>query len=374
MTAYNEDNSLRELLEHLYKIALEHTSNNVSAGEIVRDTRLSLREVKEQGNKAILNNWVIVDLVSDDGEWIIRISQSGIKKLNELENREKRKNSEIKIESKRKINPIITVLMVVWFVFGMTMGILALNGYFIPESEQPISVSKEYLVSIETLNEPGINTAKAEAITGFVTLTGDIILKSTQFSAQNPIKVDVALYPDESFEEHSDKIIETLPEPFWIFFPDAINIENKEKKNNGFAIINLTKSFDPPKIAGSGTIIFSKGGNNEVLLIEPRELGLISDLINDKFSKPVSFLYTLGSAVPKGSVMNNTVIYGNESITIEKAEFSILTSEKVRYFVEIKTADSLRSLENNKETSFGVWLAITFGPIGLAIVIILKKH
>ena len=54
--AYDEDDSLKKLLSHLYKIALEHTFNNASAEEIVRDTRLSLREVKEQGNKAILNN------------------------------------------------------------------------------------------------------------------------------------------------------------------------------------------------------------------------------------------------------------------------------------------------------------------------------
>jgi len=273
--------------------------------------------------------------------------------------------------SKGKLNRIIILTMVIWFIFGMSMGVLALDGYFINESTQPISVSKEYLVHIETMNESVGSKSTSQGITAFVTLKGNILLTSTQFSAQNKIKVDVDLAPADSLEDHDEKIIETLPEPFWIIIPDAVNIDDQLEQRE-YAIINLTKSLSSPKITGSGTIIFSKGGNNEIYIVEPRELHKISDLITEKSHKPVTFTYDMGKGLEEGVNVTNTVYFEDDSTTrIDAPEFSILSSENIQYFADIKTSDSLRSLENTKQTSFSIWMA---GTIGVGTAILFRKH
>ena len=274
---------------------------------------------------------------------------------------------------KGKFNRVIIVGIIIWFIFGISMSFLAIDGYFLKENVQPVSVSKEYLISVETSNETEGIHAKASGLKGFMTLKGTIDLTSTLFSAQNEIKINSKLFPDDSFEGYEDRVIETLPEPFWIIIPDAKNIINDKIIERDFAIINLTKSYDPPSIVGNGTIIFTKGGNNEIFLIDPQELDKINGLFDT--GKNITFTYQLGKALPVGSNVTNVAYFEEDGSTyIDYVEFSILTSENISYFVEIKTADSLGTLESSKETSLGIWLAVTFGPIGLGMAFLFRKH
>jgi len=147
--SYDEDKALQKILDHLYKLALEHTYNNAAAEEIVRDTGLSLRAVKEQGNNAILHNWVIVDSRADDGEWIIRINQSGINKLKELENK-KLEKPQIASTKKSKSKSPIRKIKFRYIVGGFT--IIAAIIFIITSTEEriePSTIENPELISEE---------------------------------------------------------------------------------------------------------------------------------------------------------------------------------------------------------------------------------
>jgi len=90
LEARHHDKSLRILLTCLYKGGLENRSNKFIPEQLTQLTRLTPKQVKEQGNRADLNDWVTVFGRAADNRWLlISINTWGIEKLKQLEQAEK---------------------------------------------------------------------------------------------------------------------------------------------------------------------------------------------------------------------------------------------------------------------------------------------
>ena len=97
------------------------------------------------------------------------------------------------------------------------------------------------------------------------------------------------------------------------------------------------------------------------------ELDNVTDLIWDRLPN-AEFTYS----IPENR--NDTIISHDDGfVEVEPAVFSKLLSETESYQVEIKSSDALNSIEDTKKEGFGLWMAGTFGPMGIAIIF-LRRH
>ena len=290
------------------------------------------------------------------------------KQLEENSPQEKKKATKVsikKIKSEKKIRRYVLVGIIVWFVIGMTMGLLELNGSFLPIHEQPIQISKEYFVMYQVSEEEGFEGATSTGYAGDAKIEGEIVLKSTLFSADNQIHIKAEFDSEDLGGHDFPSLIKVLPSDYWVLFPDASNLIDGEIKNKELAIINMERNKN--SISGNGTIIYSSGGIKEIFVVEPRELANLSDLIRDRLPN-AEFTYSIPEN-RNGSI----ILHDSGFVEVEHTVFSKLLSKTESYQVEIKSSDALNSIENTRKTGFGLWMAGTFGPMGIAIIF-LRRH
>lgn len=272
------------------------------------------------------------------------------KEDNELKNEKKLHN--------KKIKPWVILGIVCWIVIGISFAFLNLTGYYIPTHTESIKISKDYLVYFEEWTESGYHGQS----TG-LTLSGDIIFNSTSFSAKNPINVMIELKPNV-FVDDNPNIFQSVPQPLSVFFVGTTIPDPEPDDNDGVTRIFLKQSFNPDRLIASGTIIYSQGGTHEIYLVDPRETGLVSDLLTVNEPPNVIVLSQVPDPPKITERMDNN---GKKFPTPSRLD---LTSETKPYTFEIKQSDALNSLESEKINNFGIWLGITFGPTGILGIII----
>lgn len=277
----------------------------------------------------------------------------------------KHKNPDANIRSVNKHRRYVLAGIIIWFVIGISMSLLELNGYFLPVRENPIPISKEYFVIYQESEEERFGGATTTGYSGESKIEGQIILKSTLFSAGNQINI-LAEFDSEGFGGHDfPSLIKVLPSDYWVLFPDASNIVDGKITNKDLAIINMESREN--SISGNGTIIYSSGGIKDIFVIDPRELDSVADLVRDRLPD-AEFIYS----IPENR--NGSIIFHDSGfIEVEHTVFSKLLSKLETYQIEIKSADDLNSLDDSKKTGFGLWIGLTFGNIGIAVVF-LRRH
>lgn len=263
---------------------------------------------------------------------------------------------------------MIWAALVVWSIFGATMSVLNLAGFFIPVHEEPIQISKEYTVHfVKSINSfQNVTTVSGEAVN--MKLNGEIVLKSTLFSTQNPIDVQIKLRPNTDLDPNDIVLLKTLPQPFSVFFVNANNYYNKLSDNTNLAIIDLIASADSSTMSGNGRIVYSQSGEHEIYVLDPRETLLKSKLLAANL--PSSTVILLPEV--ESPIVDHTSVDKNNSI--EATIYSIPNSEPKPYHIEIKQADALNSLDADKQQAFGIWLTLVLAPDAIIGILGLRKR
>lgn len=262
----------------------------------------------------------------------------------------------------KKFNPYVIVTISIWLIIGISFSMLNLTGFFIPTHEESIKISKDYRVYFETWT----NSTYSGQSSG-LNLNGEVTFQSTLFSAKNPIDVTIELTPNV-FVDENPLVFESVPQPVSVFFVGTSTPNSDPEDIDDVTRIFLKQSTDPEKLTGSGTIIYSQGGTHEIYLIDPRETGLVHDLLSVNEPPNVIIL----SQVPEPPIYKNLFDENGNPFPIPTR--MDLASETEPYFFEIRQSDALNSLESEKINTFAIWLAIAIGPVGIVITLLMRQH
>lgn len=355
--SYDENKALQKILDHLYKMALEHTYNNASAEEIVRDTGLSLRAVKEQGNNAIIHNWVIVDSRSDDGEWIIRIDASGIKKLKELEKqgslkpsktwKDKTLTSELVEIPKKRFQKLLLppIILIVLCLIGV--GLVHFDVVFVND-DKIIPFQRSYLFSNVVLEE-GKELKELLVMNYFFDMNGTLQLHTTSRSAQNPIQISITLEPYNVEQSSPRPLSNAMPKTLKYVFPDALDVSvdppvvtlPKE------VIIELKQKVDPLRYEGNKKIKYEDPSSYDFYLLERAQME---------------------KAINGSVTINYSFNIQNDERKIFMAELENTGNEKIRIGDFAQTLDA----EERKSNWFKFFIATAFTSVIPIIAILVK--
>lgn len=354
--SYDENKALQKILEHLYKMALEHSSNNAGADEIVRDTGLSLRAVKEQGNNAILHNLVIVDVVADDGEWIIRINASGIKKLQELEKqsspelsktwKDKIPASEITEIPKKRFRKFLLppIILIAFCLIGI--GLVHFDVLFVND-DKIIPFQRSYLFSNVVLEE-GEELPELLVMNYFFDMNGTLQLDTTSRSTQNPIQISITLEPFNVEQSSPRPLSNVMPKTLKYVFPDAIDV-----------------SVDPPVVTLPKQVIMELKLKEDPLRYEGNK--------KIKYEDPNSYDFYLLERVQMEKAIDGSVTINysfdiqNEDEKIFMAELENTGNEKIR----IGDFSQTLNAEERKSNWFKFFIATAISsviPIGAILL------
>lgn len=293
---------------------------------------------------------------------------------------------------KNKSRYIFISVLIIITVIGSIQIVHSLNGGYIQEKIEPIPLWKQYSVGFPVYNQPGIVSAQAQYFYGLSNIRGDLNLKTTLFSTNNEIDVEVILEPDflqsmtstavfttpegeleELLEEPNSEIVfsnlmDALPQNYFVIFVGAENIENLEN-NDRFAIIKLTRNSDYPVIHGGGTIMFDLSGEREILFLDPDELSEFLDIRKEFTSDTISFRYTVKNSTGFTPPSDPDMKYA----LVSPDAFAFLVDGKTVYTKNIQSADALDNLEIQNLTYAAIGMATVIAGLSIFIPLILRK-
>jgi len=225
------------------------------------------------------------------------------------------------------------------------MSVLSLMGTF-DENLPPniIHFTKSYFVSY-VISEPqvipyGESRIIGHGDTGRFIMEGTVTLKSNSFSAQNPINVEVELFPPKDFNGFNPETWNVFPDNYFAYFPkaglyDPLSGTTSYEKS---VIIKLNKISGSYKIAGSEQIIYPHEGEFEYQILDPRELDKLGSLKGD-----IELQYSLA---PSG--------------------LSLVQDTEYESKIRIDSSNSIQNILSDRKTNFYYWLAFTLSmPSGI---------
>ncbi|EIJ66045.1 hypothetical protein BD31_I1305 [Candidatus Nitrosopumilus salaria BD31] len=284
-----------------------------------------------------------------------------------------------------------------WFFLGLCIivifaGIIqltyAFTGGYVEEISKPLPLWKQYQVGFTTVDLPGKYVTHYEYLHGLANVRGDLNLSSTSFSVKNKIHVDIILRPElkevgyetakftvenPPFENSTivvydghkfQKLMDTFPQPFFIVFVGAENIENIEKNNDRFAIINVTRNYDKVYFEGSGDIEFELDGERTILFLDPTQLKEYMALRKEFTSNIISFDILSTPKQPDfPDISSNSTIYAFK----HRESYANLLDGKTVLPIDIESEDALDEiiLKNIAYATPGFFII----PIGLTFFV-----
>lgn len=260
---------------------------------------------------------------------------------------------------KTKLNPYVIYPLIAWMFVGIIFATLNFSGMFIKIHDEEIDITKKYQVSYESW----IDENTLSGIVEGMSLSGKIILQSTQFSAQNKIDVHIELSPNAGSDIEDMMLLDSIAPPFNVYFVGAQHFDIEDDKP--LANILLKRSSDRTKLMGTGSIIYSKGDNHEIYVLDSSENALKQKLltVNDSPNSIILFPVLEKTLNPNGYFDED----GNELKIPTRVE---LTSTTEPYLIEIKQSDAQNSLDSDKMNAFGTWIILALIP--LTIIPVLK--
>jgi len=263
-----DDNDLRILLDCLYKKAVKDISNNFEPNQLSQFTKLSLKQVWEQGNRAILEGLVTVDYQGET-TWLIRINDRGIKKLKELENVTQKKVVSNVSKNRLKI-PSLTWIPISVLIIGIFGIVLTYGNVIFPTDSQITPIHTAYLMS-DIIKTEDNGKHVLLAVPFFFKMNGTIYFDTTSRSVQNPIHIQMNFTPYGLERPSSPQIFaEILPSSLHYIFSNATNYP---KDPNDVTVpkqakIELLKKSNPLHYEGNGTIVYENEGLQHYHLAE----------------------------------------------------------------------------------------------------------
>ncbi|EGG42790.1 Hypothetical protein Nlim_0345 [Candidatus Nitrosarchaeum limnium SFB1] len=276
--------------------------------------------------------------------------------------------------------------------------VYSLTGGYIQEITKPYPLWKQYQVGFTTVDLPGQYVTHYEYLHGLANVRGDLKLTSTIFSVNNVINVDIILRPEfkESLAEKAQftvdnppfksstievsdgytfqKLMDTFPQSFFIVFIGAENIENIEKNNDRFAIINVTRNYDQVYFEGSGSIKYELDGDRDILFLDPNQLSEYITLRKEFTSDPILFKF---NSIPKPpdfpEISSNSTVYAFK----HRDSYANLLDGKTVQTINMKSEDALSELDQMKITSATpdiVFISIGFAVLGIVLNKISNKN
>ena len=290
-----------------------------------------------------------------ENEMVLDFRKETMKKVKTLPTQYLSKN---KIQ-KTKLNPYVIYPLIAWMFFGIIFATLNFSGMFIKTHDEEIDITKKYQVSYESW----IDENTLSGIVEGMSLSGKIILQSTQFSAQNKIDVHIELSPNAGSDIEDMMLLDSIAPPFNVYFVRAQHFDIENDKP--LADILLKRSSDRTKLIGTGSIIYSKGDNHEIYVLDSSENALKQKLltVNDSPNSIILFPIHKKTLNPNGYFDKA----GNELKIPTRVE---LTSTSEPYVIEIKQSDAQTSLDSDKMNAFVTWITLAFIP--LTIIPVLK--
>ncbi|MGY5150351.1 MAG: hypothetical protein ACW9W3_09835 [Candidatus Nitrosopumilus sp. bin_68KS] len=288
----------------------------------------------------------------------------------------------------KKIYWFFLGLCIVVIFIGAIQSIYALTGGYVEEILKPFPLWKQYQVGFTTVDLPGKYVTHYEYLHGLANVRGDLNLSSTNFSVKNKIHVDIILRPELRemgyetakftvenppfknstivvYDGHKfQKLMDTFPQPFFIVFIGAENIENIEKDNDRFAIINVTRNYDKVYFEGSGDIKYELDGERTILFLDPTQLNEYMALRKEFTSDIISFDIISAPKQPDfPNVSSNSTIYAFK----HRESYSNLLDGKTIQSIDIKSEDAFDeiNLKNIAYATPGFFII----PIGLAFLV-----
>lgn len=254
-------------------------------------------------------------------------------------------------QSTKKINPHVIFTLIGWMVIGIIFAMLNFSGIFIEIHDEEMDISKKYQVSSQSWKDE--NTLSG--ILSGISLKGKILFQSTQFSSQNKIDVHIELSPNTDSSVKDIMMLDSIVSPLNVYFIGAQHVDIENDKP--LVDILLHRSSDRTKLIGEDSIIYSKGGNHDIYLLDSTEIGLKQDLltVNESNNAVVLFLQQEKTLNPNGYFDEN----GNQLTPPAAVEF-ISTTEP--YVIEIKQSDAQNSLGSDKMNAFAIWITLAFAP------------
>ena len=172
-------------------------------------------------------------------------------------------------------------------IIGIILAILNIGGIFLEPHPAEIDISKKYQVAYETWTDEYTLSGIFEGMS----LTGKITLESTQFSAHNKIDVQIELSHNTGSDLEDIIMLDSIAPPFNVYFVGAqhFGIENDKP----LADILLKRSSDGTKLIGDGSIIYSKGDQHKIYVLDSSETALKQKLLTVNDSNNAIILFEI---------------------------------------------------------------------------------
>ena len=106
-----------------------------------------------------------------------------------------------------------------------------------------------------------------------VSLDHNIVLHTTSLSAQNPIDVEVRVFPSAKYRDNIPNQWKTMPDYVTIVLPNAIVYDEPQKKwKTDLVVITLNKQENPNQYYGKSTIKYLFEGEQGYFFMIPSEM------------------------------------------------------------------------------------------------------